>query len=73
VGNYSNRHRALDLAEQFRRTLYFIQQELAFDTGLLGLYIIIRRLTRRQRWVRHSQVINDLEKGKINVDEASVN
>lgn len=35
-----------------------------------GLYIIIRRLTRRQRWVRHSQVINDLEKGKINVDEA---
>lgn len=35
-----------------------------------GLYIIIRRLTRRQRWVRRSQVINDLEKGKINVDEA---
>jgi len=35
-----------------------------------GFYIIIRRLTRRQRWVRHSQVINDLEKGKINVDEA---
>ena len=35
-----------------------------------GLYIIIRRLTRRSRWVRRSQVINDLEKGKINVDEA---
>jgi amino acid permease len=35
-----------------------------------GLYIIIRRLTRRQRWIRPSQVINDLEKGKINVDEA---
>jgi amino acid permease len=35
-----------------------------------GLYIIIRRLTRRQRWVRRSQVISDLEQGKINVDEA---
>ena len=36
----------------------------------LGLYIIIRRLTRRSRWVRRSQVISDLEHGKINVDEA---
>jgi hypothetical protein len=36
----------------------------------LGLYIIIRRLTRRHRWVRRSQVISDLEQGKINVDEA---
>ena len=38
---------------------------------VLGLYIIIRRLTRgRPRWVRKDEVLKDLEQGKINVDEA---
>jgi amino acid permease len=37
----------------------------------LGIYIIIRRLTKRRRYrVRKSEVLSDLEKGKIDVDEA---
>ena len=35
-----------------------------------GFYIIIRRMTKSSYWVRRSQVISDLEQGKITVDEA---
>lgn len=35
-----------------------------------GLYLIIRRLKRPSRFVKKSQVINDLAQGKISVDEA---
>ncbi|MEO0092660.1 MAG: DUF5668 domain-containing protein [candidate division WOR-3 bacterium] len=36
----------------------------------LGIYIIIRRLIRRSLRVNRQQVLNDLEKGKISVEEA---
>lgn len=36
----------------------------------LGIYIIIRRLTRYRPRLNRRQILSDLEQGKITVDEA---